>query len=303
MIPSETIEDFYRTHPAARGLSVPDHPHEDQGHFNVFSRVFCNRYNSYSRRDFYKISLILGRGKLFYGNQEIEINQNALIFFNKNVPYSWESLSKDQDGFFCLFTDQFLNGIVRSKSVTDCPILRSDTIPVYFINKEQEMHLLSIFTKMRDEIESSYIHKYDLMRNYVNVVAHEAMKMQPSVHYETMTNGSLRISNMFQELLERQFPIDSPEHKLQLKTAKDYATRLGIHVNHLNRALKEATGKTTTEHIIERVIVQAKLMLRHSNWSVSEIAFCLGFEYSAYFNNLFKKQLGVTPKYYRHAER
>lgn len=303
MIPNETVAHFYQTHPAAKGLKGPDKTTGDEGHFNVFSRVFCNKYTSYARRDFYKISLILGKGKITYGNQEIEINRNALVFFNRNVPYSWQALSEEQSGYFCLFTDQFLSTISRSATVSDCPILRTDAIPVYFINEEQQEYLLSIFGKMQADIESSYVHKYDLMRNYVNVLAHEAMKMQPSELSDVHVNGSAKLSSQFHELLERQFPIESPEHKLKLKTAKDYAMKLGVHVNHLNRALKEITGKTTTEHIIDRVLTQSKVMLRHSNWSVAEIAFCLGFEYPAYFNNLFKKQIGTTPKSYRVHER
>jgi AraC family transcriptional activator of pobA len=303
MIPNETVAHFYQTHPAAKGLKGPDKTTGDEGHFNVFSRVFCNKYTSYARRDFYKISLILGKGKITYGSQEIEINRNALVFFNRNVPYSWQALSEEQSGYFCLFTDQFLGSINRSATVSDCPILRTDSIPVYFINEEQQGYLLSIFTKMQADIESSYVHKYDLMRNYVNVLSHEAMKMQPSEVSDLHVNGSAKLSSQFHDLLERQFPIESPEHKLKLKTAKDYASRLGVHVNHLNRALKEITGKTTTEHIIDRVLRQSKVMLRHSNWSVAEIAFCLGFEYPAYFNNLFKKQIGITPKSYRVHER
>ncbi|MBO9612781.1 MAG: helix-turn-helix transcriptional regulator [Dyadobacter sp.] len=303
MIPNETVAHFYQTHPAAKGLKGPDKATGDEGHFNVFSRVFCNKYTSYARRDFYKISLILGKGKITYGNQEIEINRNALVFFNRNVPYSWQAQSEEQSGYFCLFTDQFLSTISRSPTVSNCPIHRTDSIPVYFINEEQQEYLLSIFGKMQADIESNYVHKYDLMRNYVNVLAHEAMKMQPSELSDVHVNGSAKLSSQFHELLERQFPIESPEHKLKLKTAKDYATRLGVHVNHLNRALKEITGKTTTEHIIDRVLAQSKVMLRHSNWSVAEIAFCLGFEYPAYFNNLFKKQIGTTPKSYRVHER
>jgi AraC family transcriptional regulator, transcriptional activator of pobA len=298
MIANETVEHFYQTHPAAKGLKGPEAA-SDQGHFNVFSRVFCNKYTSYARRDFYKISLIIGKGKISYGKHEIEINRNALVFFNRNVPYSWQAESEEQSGYFCLFTDQFLSTMNRSTTVTDCPILRSDSIPVYFLDESQQAYLLEIFRKMQADIESSYVHKYDLMRNYVNVIAHEAMKMQPSELNDLHINGSARLSSQFHELLERQFPIESPEHKLKLKTAKDYASKLGVHVNHLNRALKENTGKTTTEHIINRILSQSKVMLRHSNWSIAEIAFCLGFEYPAYFNNLFKKQIGTTPKAYR----
>jgi AraC family transcriptional activator of pobA len=300
MIISETIQDFYQSHPAAKKLrELPDFTNGSQGHFNVFSREFCNRYTAYSRRDYYKISLIIGKGKLFYDNHEIEINQNALIFFNRNVPYSWENISEVQTGVFCFFSVDIISHDNWRKMHEDSPLSYNDKIPVYFISEEQEEFLKRIFSKMKNEMAINYVHKQDLLRTYVGLIIHEGMKMQPSgVHFQ-QANGSSRITSMFVDLLERQFPIDSPENKLELRTAKDYASHLSIHVNHLNRALKEVTGKTTTELIIERVVHQAKLLLRQSNWSISEIAYCLGFEYSAYFNNLFKKQTGITPKAYR----
>ncbi|SEI42787.1 AraC-type DNA-binding protein [Dyadobacter koreensis] len=300
MIVSESIEDFYKTHPAAKLASGDTLSGTlQQGHFNVFSRKFCNRYNAYSRRDYYKISLIIGKGKLLYGDTKIEINQNALVFFNRNVPYSWETSSEQQSGYFCLFNDDFLNGMNRTKSFMDSPISKSDTIPVYFINEQQEKYLLEIYQKMASEMESSYVYKYELIKNHVNLIIHEAVKMQSSKASNSHVNGSNRITTCFFELMERQFPIDSPEHKLQLRTAKDYAQRLSIHINHLNRALKEVTGKTTTEHITERLIQQSKILLKNSNWSIAEIAYCLGFEYPEYFNNLFKKQTGITPNSFR----
>jgi len=300
MIVSESIEDFYKTHPAAKLVSGDSLPGTlQQGHFNVFSRKFCNRYNAYSRRDYYKISLIIGKGKLLYGDTKIEINQNALVFFNRNVPYSWETSSEQQSGYFCLFNDDFLNGMNRTKSFMDSPVSKNDTIPVYFINEQQEKYLLEIYQKMASEMESSYVYKYELIKNHVNLIIHEAVKMQASQVSDNHVNGSTRIAACFTELMERQFPIDSPEHKLQLRTAKDYAQRLSIHINHLNRALKEVTGKTTTEHITERLIQESKILLKNSNWSIAEIAYCLGFEYPEYFNNLFKKQTGITPNSFR----
>ena len=300
MITSESIDDFYKSHPRAVPVPPdPQHTQPQQGHFNVFSRKFCNRYNAYSRRDYYKISLIIGKGNLLYGDTKIEINQNALVFFNRNVPYSWETSSELQSGYFCLFNDDFLNGMSRTKSFMDSPILKNDMIPVYFINKQQEEYLLEIYRKMATEMETSYVYKYELIKNHVNLIIHEAVKMQASQQADNHINGSGRIASCFTELMERQFPIDSPEHKLQLRTAKDYALRLSVHINHLNRALKEVTGKTTTEHITERLIRESKILLKNSNWSIAEIAYCLGFEYPEYFNNLFKKQTGITPNSFR----
>lgn len=82
---------------------------------------------------------------------------------------------------------------------------------------------------------------------------------------------------------------------LPLQSAQDFADRLAIHVNHFNRYVKEVTGKPTTSHIADRIIGEAKALLHHTSWDVAEIGQSLGFEYSSYFNNFFKKHTGSTP--------
>ena len=70
-------------------------------------------------------------------------------------------------------------------------------------------------------------------------------------------------------------------------------------MNYLNKALKENTGKTTTELIVGRIILESKLLLKQTDWSISEIAYCLGFEEVAHFSNFFKKQMDVSPLAFR----
>ena len=69
-----------------------------------------------------------------------------------------------------------------------------------------------------------------------------------------------------------------------------------MHVNYLNRAVKEVTGKSTTTHITERIVNEAKALLQHTGWNIAEIAYALGFEYPTYFNNFFKRLTGTNPK-------
>ncbi len=59
------------------------------------------------------------------------------------------------------------------------------------------------------------------------------------------------------------------------------------------------TGKTTTGLILERIVQEAKILLKHTDWNISEIAYSLGFEEPAHFNNLFKKHTSLTPKSFR----
>lgn len=297
---SETVQDFYIRVPTANplGLSLNN---AGAGHFNVFSRDSCAIITPYSRRDFYKVSLIIGTGRIHYANKWITVDRPALLFSNPIIPYSWEAESVVQQGWFCLFTESFLQPGERKGTLEESPLFKIGGSPIFFIDDFQLEELSGIFKKMTREIASDYPHKYNILRNCLHLVIHEAMKMNPAGGFEKQTNASSRITSLFIELLERQFPIDTPEAALKLKTANDYARNLSVHVNHLNRSVKEVTGKTTTEHIANRITMEAQALLRHTDWDIAEIAYSLGFEYPAYFTNFFKKHLGVPPGELRNA--
>ncbi|WP_306354178.1 helix-turn-helix domain-containing protein [Flavobacterium sp. '19STA2R22 D10 B1'] len=291
---TETIQEFYNRVPYANPMDLPLN-NAGAGHFNVYSRDSCTIITPYSRRDFYKVSLIIGTGKLHYADKWISIDRPALLFSNPIIPYSWEAESVIQEGWFCLFTEAFINSEERKGVLQDSPLFGIGGNPIFFIDAEQQNEIASIFKKMEKEIASDYTHKYSVLRNYLHLIIHEAMKMSPVVNFEKHANASTRIAGLFMELLERQFPIDAPENALKLKTAKDYAQSLSVHVNHLNRSIKDITGKTTTEHIAARITQEAQALLQHTDWNISEIAYGLGFEYPAYFTNFFKKNTGSSP--------
>ncbi|WP_294248410.1 helix-turn-helix transcriptional regulator [uncultured Chryseobacterium sp.] len=287
----ETIQGFYERN--AERFNCQKTP--GLGHFNVFSRDHCSSITPYSRRDYYKISLIIGKGRLHYADKWISVDRPAVLFSNPLIPYSWEAEDENQKGFFCLFTDQFLHNGSRLGDLHDSRLFRVGSAPVFFVNEEQQREVNGIFTKMMQEIRSDYLHKYDLLRAYLHLLVHETMKMDPAENFQPYQNASQRIASLFMELLERQFPIDSPERYLRLKTPTDYAESLSVHVNSLNRSVKEITGKTTGQQIALRIIHEAYALLRHTDWNISEIAYGLGFEEPAYFTNYFKKHTGTTP--------
>ncbi|MGV2449114.1 helix-turn-helix domain-containing protein [Chryseobacterium sp.] len=289
----ESLKGFYERN--APNLASQCIGVSKMGHFNVFSREYCSPLTPYSRRDYYKISLIIGKGKLHYADKWIKVDRPALLFSNPIIPYSWEADDEDQKGWFCLFTDQFLHNGSRMGNLQDSPLFKIGGTPVFFVNEEQQKILAEIYTKMMTEIQSDYIHKYDMLRAYLHLMIHETMRMQPAENFEPYQNASQRVASLFMELLERQFPIDSPEAFLKLKTPNDYARSLSIHVNSLNRSVKEITGKTTSQQITARIIQEANALLTHTDWNIAEIAYGLGFEEPAYFTNYFKKQTGITP--------
>ncbi|HEY4787433.1 MAG TPA: helix-turn-helix domain-containing protein [Bacteroidales bacterium] len=293
-----TIDDFYKRQESLGYIvTAPGDSNTNIGKFNVFRReMFYNKHTPYNRRDFYKICLLIGEGTLYYANKGIEINKDALLFFNPLIPYAWETKSEKQSGYCCLFTEDF---ITMDKVLSDSPFFKIGADPIFFLDQSQVNVISEIFEKMLLEISGEYRYKYDLLRNYVALIVHEALKMKPADSYFKYANASSRITSLFLELLERQFPVDSANYTLKLKTANDFALSLSVHVNHLNRAVKEITGRTTTWHITDRIMKEAQLLLKNTDWPIADIAWSLGFEYPSYFNNQFKKYAGKTPLNYR----
>ncbi|MCD6068068.1 MAG: AraC family transcriptional regulator [Bacteroidetes bacterium] len=299
-----SLEGFYSEFKDAAAL-IPEGISKEIGHFNVFRIDELNRRLKekpgmpYNRRTYYKISLIRGKNKAEYADKVIHIEKSALLFATPKVPYHYIPQDDDQSGCFCIFTDDFLAKSKTGIVPDELPIFQPGGYPVFQLTDEAVEEINTIFEKIIKELASDYAFKYDLIRNYLMELIHFGQKLQPaSVLYPTH-NAAARVSSLFIELLERQFPIESPQQKLGLRTAKDYADRLSVHVNHLNKVLKENTGKTTTHIISSRIVQEAKILLKQTDWNVSEIAYCLGFEEVAHFSNFFRKQTSVAPLAFR----
>ncbi len=278
---------------------------EDIGHFNVFNIAELNStckgklVMPYNRRTYYKISLINGHNIVDYADKQIEIKQKGILFASPRIPYRYSPQNENQSGYFCVFTADFMDISKTALNIDTLPIFSNQSDFVYQLSDEQYEAIEHIFLKINDEIQSDYAFKYDLLRNYVTELIHTGQKLKPIESSKENHNASARISSLFIELLERQFPIESINQELQLRTAKEYAENLRIHVNHLNKVLKEVTGKTTTEIIKHRITQEAKILLKQTDWNISEIAICLGFDEVAHFSNFFKKQVNSSPLQFR----
>lgn len=296
-----SLEQFYEE----TNFQIPEDLSKEIGHFNVFkidelmAKAKAGTAMPYNRRAYYKISLIRGRNRAEYADKTIEIEENALLFASPKIPYNYVSLSEKQFGYFCIFTEDFLAKNKSGILLDELPIFKPDGYPVFQVSEEQSNEIEAILRKMHAEIASDYLYKYDLLRNYVLELIHYGQKLQPlSASYFTQ-NASTRITSLFIELLERQFPIESAQQRLSLRTAAAYADQLSVHVNHLNQVLKETTGKTTSQLISARIIREAKILLKQTSWNISEIAYCLGFGEVAHFSNFFKKHTTYTPAAFR----
>ena len=297
MEPAQSLKDFYNE----KLDWLPPNLKKEMGHFNVFrlSDVLHRPHNPspYRRMDFYKISFMTGSNRIEYADKVLDLEGPTLVFSNPLIPYKLERLSPNPTGFFCIFTEAFFR---QFGHLRDYPLFQPGSTPVFALSEEQITIVTSLYERMLTEICSDYAYKYDVIRTLVFQLVHLALKMQPAgTSIFANSNASVRISSLFMELLERQFPIESPSQQVALRSPSEYASQMAIHVNHLNRALRETSGKTTTKLIAERIVQEAKSLLRHTTWNIGEVAWCLGFEERAHFINFFKKNTRLSPGAWR----
>jgi AraC-like DNA-binding protein len=96
----------------------------------------------------------------------------------------------------------------------------------------------------------------------------------------------------FEEYLENYNQDEKP-------TVLYFAEKLSVSPHYLNDMLKNITGQTTQQHVQNKLIEKAKVLLSTTNLSVSEIAYQLGFEYPQSLNKLFKNKTSLTPLEFR----
>jgi AraC-like DNA-binding protein len=294
---TQTLEEFYKS----KFKWLPTALMEGLGHFNVFELDPFVGKNAkpipYNRKDFYKITLLKGNNRIHYADKTVDCPKYALLFGNPMIPYNWEPLDDNQSGFFCIFTEDFFNHFGHIKTY---PVFKPGGDKVFSLNETSVIDVTNVFKLMLTEIASDYQYKYDVLRNLVYDLVHKAQKMQPAPPAaDSKSNAAMRTTAIFIELLERQFPVESINQQIRLKAPAEFADQLAMHVNHLNRNVKSVIGKTTSQVIAERIAQEARALLKHTDWNVSEISWCLGFEELAHFIHFFKRFNKTTPTVFR----
>lgn len=298
-----SLEAFYAKFGAGR--TDPAGSPRELGHFNVFNIADLAPYTGgerpmlFDKRLYYKISLCLGPGRVEYGERVLAIAQRAVFLATPHIPYRWVPLTPTPAGYFCLFNQEFLRPARSGVAVEELPIFQPAAYPLWEIAEAEGQALRGIFEEMALEIGSAYAYKYELLRAHLWRLIHLVQKLQPAPTPAAGGGAADRLTAQFGDLLERQFPLQSPRQPLRLRTPTDFADQLAVHVNSLNRALKDTTGHTTTALIGGRLVQEAKVLLRQTGWSITQIAEGLGFTDAAHFCAFFKRQTTRTPGDFR----
>lgn len=218
-----------------------------------------------------------------------EIKPGSIFLLNPGQTHYWE-LSEDTDGFIFFHSQEFFDIEFTNHSIYDFPFFYSLLNPsVLYLNQLKKENTKTLFEELKEE----YHHHYDLKKQRIRALLELLYVDLSRLYIQNSENNILEPNALYlhtrhlEQLIEKHFKTE--------KSATAYANMLHVSTRHLNRLTRNSIGKTTTQLITERVLLEAKRMLVHSNDSSTNIALTLGYEDYSYFSHLFKKWTTYTP--------
>ena len=198
----------------------------------------------------------------------------------------WE-LSDDVDGFVFFHSREFFDRGFISLSIKDFHFYNSfQGTPCFKLNENQLNKIKFIMNELVTEYVKNDFLKWQKIHSLILLVYIEISRVKtPLGNIKNQTYLTKLIQ--FEDLIEENFRNE--------KFVKEYASKLNITEKHLNRVTKSCIGKTSTQLICERIILEAKRMLFYSNLNVTQIGEELGYFDNSYFVRFFKKNVGMTP--------
>jgi AraC-like DNA-binding protein len=149
-----------------------------------------------------------------------------------------------------------------------------------------------------EEAEGAHEDKKQAILLHLQMILLEAQRAGKNLTDVTVPD-SYRYIHGFLTLLETTFQVQSADTVVKLKTAAEFAEQLHVHPNYLNALVKAQTGKTLREHIQDRLLYEAKMLLTQTDWDINAISYVLGFSEQAAFTAFFNRKEQVTPSGFR----
>ncbi|VAW13389.1 Transcriptional regulator, AraC family [hydrothermal vent metagenome] len=247
------------------------------------------------RHDFFEV-LYLSKGSGFHvidGNK-YEIKPPCVFFMSPGQAHKID-FSNDIEGYIFIFTAEFyLINQNNQNRLIEFPFfftIRQDNPPLILNKYENVVFLESLFKNSISELQKGGGYSIELLRSILDLILTSC-----STLYKTDENtlnkgkGHIMVKKFFQ-LVEENY------HKKL--SVNEYADRLAVTPNHLTQTVNQLTGKTSSQIIRAKQVLEIKRLLVHTNLSVTEIANLLNFPDQSYFAKFFKRETGIAPLQYR----
>lgn len=219
----------------------------------------------------------------------MQLPADSILFLNKNIVHHFDTKA-DIKGIGILFTDRFFCQSTTDTHYLNHNILFNDLLDIAHIQPAQtSADFYAVIQLMRQELQHSSMEiNTTILKNLLHNFLLASERIRKTQHFRPIQQSiDLEYVMQFKTLLECHFQ--------QEQQVSFYANKLNITTKRLNIATAKVVGKTPKNIITERVLLTAKQLLIHTQQSVKEIAFALGFQETTNFIKYFRKYTTLTP--------
>ncbi|NDK56378.1 helix-turn-helix domain-containing protein [Pontibacter fetidus] len=283
-LPIYEIQDFGAARKPDKYIYLSDLRSHLQNHLFIQKP---HKHNAYILVFFTK-----GSGTHTIDFQEYLVAPGSVFFLTPGQVHSWK-LSEQTNGYILFFSAEFyLLGFPLQKLQRFPFFEHALRVPYLQVKATDMTTILLSINVMQQEHQAQQFLKDDLLRDYLDIILIQLARLYHSTHkLPHESTASLPLLTKLNSLIDQHYK----EHQPVLF----YADKLHVTAKQLNETCKRAYDKTTTELIQNRVILEAKRLLVHSNLTINQLAAGLGYFDNAYFFRFFKKHTGQTPEQFR----
>lgn len=266
--------------------------------YSDFKILAIDRFNipdeANPNNKFYTLIIVKeGHGAIKIDFDEYTTRKSKVFLIGRYRKLSWIQ-TESLEALMIQFTDSFYNQIYTGNpKIKSDQTLAGEFPPSIQLGDEEEAELGNLL----EVISKEYSNKGENSREIICLCLKALIML-----YRRKSNleGNWFIADRKKKLVD-DFTKLLNSRFAELKTPKEIAAHLNISPNYLNAVCKEISNKTVSRLIQERIILEAKRLLTHTELTVSEIAFKIGFKDNSYFGRYFKKASGITPERFRTA--
>lgn len=271
---------------------------EDEFYANLFSLHLKFHHATITvphKHDFYLVVLFTHG----YGRHEVdfvtyEIKPGSLFCMQPGQMHHWE-FSSPPEGYIFFHSREFFEIPEPGIPLHDFPMYTFVQSPsLLMVDRKEDLQKITVFFKwIYEEYRGALPYRRHRLRNLMEQIYIELARIVFKNYPEESTGHKQPLSRL--QRLEKLIEEYHPQHK----TASEYAEMLHVSAKHLNKLVQNGLGKTTTDLIHDRLLLEAKRLLVRKEIPVQEIALKLGFEDAAYFSRLFRKKTGLSPREFK----
>ncbi|WMJ74679.1 AraC family transcriptional regulator [Cytophagaceae bacterium ABcell3] len=243
--------------------------------------------------DFYILLLITkGSGIHNIDFKTYDVKTGAMFFIKPGQVHNWE-LSKDIDGYIIFFTKEYLLTEFHFNQLQRLPFFYTRVHePVMMLDEDSVNTICATFSNIDNEYLGKGKFYHDIIKLNLKILL---LEIERRYEDNSTVEGVSKYQNnqfyRFEQLVEENFK----DHK----TVSEYAEMMSLSVKQLNGVCKKVLGRTPGDIIQERIILEAKRLLIHSDYPVFSISETLNYTDNSYFIRLFKKATSMTPEQFR----